>query len=415
MGFVTSSGQQISDQDITAYFAASPGDSQVARDAAGLGLTADQIAFALSVGRGISVTADAVKAWVAGNAATSYGWTPAGALAPLSYLDVNARLSGTLSVSNLDGLQTLKLKAGAATAKVTGLHSGSTVESDAGDTGPLTLSLTNATGPADVLNLKLNAPGSADFKTIDAAGVETLGIQSTTTSGTPSAVTNTLALSTTAHTTLNITGNAALDLSPGWAVSLMSVKSVNAAAFDAGLHVYMYGNTNNLSVTVGNGNDIVVAGFGNDTIATGGGDDIIFAGRAADIVDAGAGNDWIRGGPARDVMTGGAGSDTFAYVFVYESQGADTDTITDFTAGAGGDILDFSELTHGAASFAGNASGSSAVQARLAAGSVRAVLDTASSTLYLDVDASGTLDATHDIAIQLTGVAGGLVAGNFIF
>ncbi|HSI53423.1 MAG TPA: type I secretion C-terminal target domain-containing protein, partial [Ramlibacter sp.] len=243
-----------------------------------------------------------------------------------------------------------------------------------------------------------------------------LDIVSTTTKADPASVTNTLVLSPTGYTTLNISGNVALDLSPDWEVALMSVKTVAAAGFDAGLHVYLYGNTNDLDIAVGDGADVVVAGFGNDSIATGGGDDIIFAGRAADVVDAGAGNDWIRGGPARDVMTGGTGADTFAYVFAYESS-IDTgvDVITDFTAGAGGDVLDFHDLTHGAASFAGNAANYGAVQAALAAGSVRAVMDTSTGNLYLDVDASGTLDGTHDIAIQLIGAGTGLVAANFLF
>ncbi|MDB5873253.1 MAG: hypothetical protein JWQ07_2695 [Ramlibacter sp.] len=416
MSFVTSSGQTISDQQIRDYFSRHPSNLEVAYQAAGLGLTADQIAGAISVGESVAVTPDAVRAWIAANAPTTYAWDPAGHLAPLSYLDLANPLSGNLDLSTLGGMQMLKLKGGAGTATVTGLHSGSTIESDLADTGKLTLSLANASGSNDMLTLKLDAAGSADFKTIDAPGVETLNIISTTTSATPAAVTNTLALSTTAHTTLNVTGNAALDLSPGWAIALMSVKTVSAASFNAGLHVYLYGNTNDLTINVGNGADIVVAGFGNDTITTGAGDDIIFAGRASDVVDAGPGNDWIRGGPARDVMTGGTGSDTFAYVFAYESS-VDTgvDLINDFQAGAGGDILDFHDLTHGAGSFAGNANGYNAVLASLAHGAVKAVLDTSTSTLYLDVDASGTLDGTNDIAIQLAGISSGLAAANFIF
>jgi Ca2+-binding RTX toxin-like protein len=250
---------------------------------------------------------------------------------------------------------------------------------------------------------------------IDATGAQSLAIVSTTSSNTPSTVTDTLTLSTTAHTTLNITGNAALDLSPNWEVALMSVKTVAAGTFNAGLHIYLYGNTNDLDIAVGNGNDIVVAGFGNDRITTGAGDDIIFAGRAADIVNAGAGNDWIRGGPAKDVMTGGAGIDTYAYVFAYESSDSTgVDVITDFAAGAGGDLLDFTALTHGAATFSGNVNGAAAVNAALHTGSIRAVFDKGADILHVDLDANGVLDATNDIAIQLTGVAQ-LAAGNFIF
>jgi len=302
MSFVTARGLRITDLDIDAYFAGDPSDAQVARDAAALGLSAEQIANAVSLGRGIDVTGDGVRDWVGSHLAGEYRWDASGALV--------------------------------------------------------------ATDPAG-----------------------TLDIVSTTTDPDPGTVTNTLVLSTTAYTTLNISGNVALDLSPDWAISLMSVETVDAATFDAGLNIYMYGNTHDLSVNVGDGNDIVVAGFGNDTIATGAGDDIIFAGRADDRVDAGAGNDWIRGGPGADIMAGGAGIDTFAYVFVYESQGTDIDVITGFQAGPGGDVLDFSGLTHG-------------VHPQI-------MFDGPTGTLYLRID-------DNEMVIRVTGVDG-LAPENFIF
>ena len=302
MSFTTARGLRITDQDIRDYFAGHPGDDQVALQAAELGLSAEQIAAALSQGRSITVTAGAVRDWVAGHAA-GYRWDASGQL----------------------------------------------------------------TAPLDIVS------------TATVAG----------------AAVNTMVLPSEAYTTLNITGNVALDLSPGWAVSLMSVRTVNAPRFDAGLHVYMYGNTNDLSVQVGAGDDIIVAGFGNDTIAAGAGDDIVFAGRADDSVNAGAGDDWVRGGPGRDVITGGPGADVFAYVFAYESQGAGADVITDFQAGAGGDVLDFSGLTAGVAPVT--------------------TFDAGTGTLYVDIDGNGVLDATNDMAIVLTGVAGGLVAENFVF
>ena len=304
MSFTTARGLRITDQDIRDYFAGRPSDDQLALQAADLGLSAEQIADALSQGRSIMVTASAVRDWVAGHAA-SYRWDASGQL----------------------------------------------------------------TAPLDIVS---TAPGAG-----------------------PGTAANTMVLPSEAYTTLNITGNVALDLSPGWAVSLMSVRTVNAPRFDAGLHVYMYGNTHDISVKLGGGDDVIVTGFGNDTIAAGAGDDIVFAGRADDSVNAGAGNDWVRGGPGRDVITGGPGADVFAYVFAYESQGAGMDVITDFRAGVGGDVLDFSGLTGGVAPVT--------------------TFDAGTGTLYLDIDGNGVLDATNDMAIVLTGVAGGLVAENFGF
>jgi Ca2+-binding RTX toxin-like protein len=349
MSFVTSHGVTITDADIQGYFSHHPADVQVAADAAAFSLTASQIAYALSLGRGAHISASDVQGWAAD---PSHGYTFAA--------------DGTLA---------------SATVAVIGL----------------------------------DPPASTSFTGLDTTTADTLNIVSDTTNADPAGVTNTLTLNTTAHRALVITGDAALDLSPNWEVALMSVEDVQAASFNAGLHVYLYGNTNDLDIRVGAGNDIVVAGFGSDAIATGAGDDIIFAGRGPDTVDAGAGNDWIRGGPARDVMTGGPGVDTYAYVFAYESSDSTgVDTITDFQAGTGGDLLDFTALTHGFAAFAGNVSGMAAVNAALHAGTVTAAYDSAAQLLHVDLDANGRLDGVNDITLQLAGVAQ-LAPGNFIF
>jgi VCBS repeat-containing protein len=63
------------------------------------------------------------------------------------------------------------------------------------------------------------------------------------------------------------------------------------------------------------------------TLAGGAGNDVLVGGGAADVLTGNAGNDWL---------TGGAGSDLFDYDNITDG----TDTITDFTSGAGGDALD---------------------------------------------------------------------------
>jgi serralysin len=63
---------------------------------------------------------------------------------------------------------------------------------------------------------------------------------------------------------------------------------------------------------------------------------------ADNILNGGGGNDDLWGGVGNDTLTGGVGSDTFHFDNV--TDGGSKETITDFTKGAGGDVLDFSDL-----------------------------------------------------------------------
>lgn len=81
----------------------------------------------------------------------------------------------------------------------------------------------------------------------------------------------------------------------------------------------------NGSVTVpstidgGEGNDLIIAGSGDDLINGGAGDDRIYAGDGNDVVDGGVGNDLIVAGNGNDRLVGGAGRD-----FMIGGSGADT-------------------------------------------------------------------------------------------
>jgi len=67
-------------------------------------------------------------------------------------------------------------------------------------------------------------------------------------------------------------------------------------------------------------------------------DDKLLGGTGNDVLSGGAGNDYLMGGVGKDTLTGGAGVDKFAF----HSVGEAGDTITDFKAGVGGDIIDLS-------------------------------------------------------------------------
>jgi serralysin len=84
------------------------------------------------------------------------------------------------------------------------------------------------------------------------------------------------------------------------------------------------------NATGGSGNDTIIGNAAANTLIGGGG---------TDSISAGDGNDTLNGGLGNDTLTGGNGDDTFVYT-------AGLDTITDFTAGAGGiDEIDLRSFT----------------------------------------------------------------------
>ncbi|MGL4249646.1 MAG: DUF5801 repeats-in-toxin domain-containing protein, partial [Aeromonas sp.] len=113
-----------------------------------------------------------------------------------------------------------------------------------------------------------------------------------------------------------------------------------------------------------------------------------------DILDGGAGNDILYGQRGNDILIGGLGSDT-----LIGGSGADTfkwgagdiggvDVIKDFTTGAGGDVLDISELLTG--EHADKTSLDAYLTFTPGPGSGK-------STLTIDLDGSGSGSTTHVI------------------
>ncbi|MDH4310915.1 MAG: type I secretion C-terminal target domain-containing protein, partial [Gammaproteobacteria bacterium] len=164
----------------------------------------------------------------------------------------------------------------------------------------------------------------------------------------------------------NLTGSAANDIIRGGAGN----DTLNGAAGTMDLIDFSDGTAGLTFTLVNNGAGTVfnasAAGLGTDTysafegvIGTAYADtltgsasvDQLRGGGGNDILDGAGGNDILVGGAGADLLTGGTGSDTFVY---RSGDASAVDTITDFTAGAGGDVLDISDLLTG--TFAGNES-----------------------------------------------------------
>ncbi|MEZ0261014.1 MAG: type I secretion C-terminal target domain-containing protein [Alphaproteobacteria bacterium] len=63
-----------------------------------------------------------------------------------------------------------------------------------------------------------------------------------------------------------------------------------------------------------------------------------------DTLLGGLDNDILDGGAGNDTLAGGGGSDTFVFFAAQARSLSNADTITDFTAGAGGDVIDISDI-----------------------------------------------------------------------
>ncbi len=102
----------------------------------------------------------------------------------------------------------------------------------------------------------------------------------------------------------------------------------------------------------GEGADQIFGGEGADSLAGGAGDDELFGDGGVDVVDGGDGADVIDSGNGADVVAGGAGRDAFVVRFERENASGFmtgdgpvvADTIADFEAGDGGDVLDLAPL-----------------------------------------------------------------------
>lgn len=115
----------------------------------------------------------------------------------------------------------------------------------------------------------------------------------------------------------------------------------------------LYGGANNDTMDGGLNDDSLYGGTGGDTLTGGDGNDTFDDYQGANTQTGGNGNDIFRslgyaGGSAInagfDSVTGGTGIDTFfahAYDVRYSLATLIVDTVTDFTAGVGGDIFDF--------------------------------------------------------------------------
>lgn len=338
-----------------------------------------------------------------------------------------------LDLSKLAGLTSAQILgvANAANASITnvGANASVTLKGDmaaAAADGGLTVSLKDATGTADVLNLTVsqnitqNNDGTVDTFTsavtgLTLTGIETVNLTSTgtlstavTTGNATDRAVNGLVLVNNDLVTLNILGNQGFTFTS--AAGMTKLATVDLSANTAGGTVSVAA-----APTIG---VTVVGSAGADTVT---------GSAKADTISGGAGADVITGGAGADVLSGGAGNDRFVLAAFADSTLIAMDVISDFsantvgqgtngaatTAGAvaaaasrNGDVIDLTVATPTLVEFSVQANAADAqtyiqnAATDVGFAAVNVALDSSTGRLYIDIDNNGTIDSV----IQLTGV-----------
>lgn len=265
--------------------------------------------------------------------------------------------------------------------------------------GGTTLTLEDATGAADSIEIVTQGNADLDFDdAITIAGVETVNI-TTSDTNTATGDTHTIDLVVTSATTINVSGNAGLNLNGGseniTAVTTMDASGVVLSAANA----VTDGVTYVASYNVVGGVTTITGSNGADTLRG--------HSNTNDTISGGAGADDIRYNGGTDTLTGGAGADNFDIQAI-----TSTVTITDLAVG---DTIDVTDLD--AAADAAIANGALGAAITLgAAATFQNYLDNAASDTT-DVGTNGALDVAIASWFQFDGntylVVDNNVAGTF--
>lgn len=352
--------------------------------------------------------------------------------------------------------------AGGGNLTLTNVANAGTLELTGDNDGSITVTMKDATGTADSLNLKLNGAADLAAGAVTVAGVETIAIVATDSTKDGADATDgllhnptapsTLQLNAAAATTITLSGNHGVDFSGSTLTKVTSLDASGVAAnvdttgLTAAQIVAANGvagavtfstvvDNKDVTIKTGNGNDTIVAssvGTATDstnsaTITTGAGADYVVGGADSDTINTGSESDWVDSSTGADTITLGTGNDTYWLGSSTDSVIAKYNTITDFSAntygwgtngaanttGANqsdatkvtGDVIDLTNVWAAAGVevlvVTNAADAQTFIQNTADAGANSGIaLDSSSNLLYIDLDSNGSIDSV----IKLTGV-----------
>jgi S-layer protein len=311
----------------------------------------------------------------------------------------------TVDVTNLDDISTV-ISAGvtAGGLALQGLGATNLVTFTAAVGAASSIALATSTGTTDVVNVKLSADdGFTNTGALTISNVETINIATEDSdTSTDATMVYTVPLTAAAAKTITLTGAIGVNLSSATGTALTSFNASGVTGTGAVGQVTL--TTGALAaaavITGGAGDDVLNAASATKavTMSGGAGGDVLTGGTLGDNISGGDGVDRLDGGAGGDTLTGGAGTDVFHVTTVTDSNGVNQDTVADFVAGTDKIASATSAIT-----YLGEANGYGAVLTSLSGTANQAVLDTSTSTLYIDVNGDNALTLL-DITMSLTGI-----------
>jgi S-layer protein len=241
-------------------------------------------------------------------------------------------LAQDIDLGRLDGISSVILGNLGGDVTMSGVGATNNVEISATTGQALTLTLNDATGTADVVNLNISGSAVVAANTITAANVETVNITGSDQTAGAAGNINTATLVATKATSVVVTGNDGLNLTNTGNTKITNFDASGVVATDAS------DTAANMAVTFVSANTSTVAAV---SIKGGAGNDGLTGNASIDTITGGAGTDTITASAGNDVSTGGAGADTFSFTAALLA--ANSGTTATFDGGAGTDIMSISD------------------------------------------------------------------------
>ena len=249
-------------------------------------------------------------------------------LVSVEKVDFGTTLAQSIDMGRFDNISSVIIGGMAGDSTISGLLATNNIEISASTGQATTLTLADATGTADVVNVNLSGTNLVAAGTVTAANVETVNIKGSDQAAADVATINTMILVATKATSVVVTGSDGLTLTNTGNTKITSFDASGVAATNAS------DTAANMAVAFASANTSTVAAV---SIKGGAGEDTLTGNNSIDTISGGAGDDTLVASSGNDVYSGDAGNDTVS--FTKTLLAANSGTTATFDGGAGTDII----------------------------------------------------------------------------